>query len=108
MIRFAPICLAESTPKRPTAPSPTTKTVDPGFTLAASAANQPVPKTSDVASRLGITSLEGRSLVCDQSAVGKRNTQQAGLRAAHKLASNARGLVTIPADHADVIRGCKR
>jgi hypothetical protein len=31
----------------PTAPSPTTATVMPGFTLAASATNQPVPITSD-------------------------------------------------------------
>src|SRR5690606_40728553 len=36
----APISLAESTPSRPTAPSPTTTTVLPGFTRAASAANQ--------------------------------------------------------------------
>jgi hypothetical protein len=43
MIRPAPICFAERTPSRPTAPSPTTATVMPGFTLAASAANQPVP-----------------------------------------------------------------
>src|SRR5256885_4973077 len=59
MIRSAPICLAESTPRRPTAPSPTMATVIPGFTFAASAANQPVPKTSEVDSRLGIMSLEG-------------------------------------------------
>ena len=44
MIRSAPMCLAESTPSNPTAPSPTTATVEPGFTLAASAANQPVPR----------------------------------------------------------------
>ena len=30
MIRSAPICLAERTPSRPTAPSPTTTAVDPG------------------------------------------------------------------------------
>src|SRR5437016_7011191 len=59
IIRPAPICLAESTPRRPTAPSPTTTTVPPGFTLAASAANQPVPNTSEAASRLGIRSLVG-------------------------------------------------
>jgi hypothetical protein len=33
MIRPAPICLAESTPSRPTAPSPTTATVLPGFLI---------------------------------------------------------------------------
>src|SRR5438876_7733443 len=59
MIRLAPICLAESTPRSPTAPSPTTTTVLPGFTLAALAANQPVPMTSESASRLGTMSSEG-------------------------------------------------
>src|SRR5438874_12236811 len=61
MIRPAPICLAESTPSRPTAPSPTTATVLPDFTFAASAANQPVPRTSETDSRLGISSSEGTS-----------------------------------------------
>src|SRR5437870_8858852 len=61
MIRSAPICLAESTPRRPTAPSPTTATVAPGFTLAASAANQPVPITSERVRRLGIMSADGTS-----------------------------------------------
>src|SRR6266581_2182533 len=69
MIRSAPICLAESTPRRPTAPSPTTATVMPGFTFAASAANQPVPKTSEVDSRLGIMSLEGTPGVADELGV---------------------------------------
>src|SRR5437763_17022050 len=59
IIRSAPICLAESTPSRPTAPSPTTTTVAPGFTLAASAANQPVPRTSEAANRLGTRSSGG-------------------------------------------------
>ena len=59
MIRSAPICFADSTPSSPTAPSPTTTTVDPGFTFAASAANQPVPSTSDVVSRLGNNSAGG-------------------------------------------------
>src|SRR3954464_12616022 len=59
MIRSAPICLADSTPISPTAPSPTTTTVEPGLTLAASAANQPVPSTSEVASRPGTTSSDG-------------------------------------------------
>src|SRR5439155_10694367 len=35
MILSAPICFAERTPSRPTAPSPTTATVMPVFTLAA-------------------------------------------------------------------------
>ena len=59
MIRSAPISFAESTPRRPTAPSPTTTTVEPGRTVAASAANQPVPRTSETASRLGTRSAEG-------------------------------------------------
>src|SRR6266403_1470519 len=61
MILPAPICFAESTPSRPTAPSPTTATVAPGFTLAASAANQPVPITSERVRRLGIMSADGTS-----------------------------------------------
>src|SRR3954466_9793379 len=59
MIRSAPICLAERTASRPTAPSPTTTAVFPGFTSAASAANHPVPSTSDAARRLGIKSSDG-------------------------------------------------
>src|SRR5437879_6426271 len=59
MIRSAPFCFAERTARRPTAPSPTTATVMPGFTLAASFANQPVPRTSEVARRCAIISLEG-------------------------------------------------
>src|SRR5712692_5118140 len=59
MIRSAPICLAESTASKPTAPSPTTAIVMPGFTFAASAANQPVPRTSEVARRFGIISFAG-------------------------------------------------
>src|SRR5579875_3812155 len=41
MIRPAPICFAESTASRPTAPSPTTTTVEPGFTFAAAANVKP-------------------------------------------------------------------
>src|SRR5437879_3970852 len=74
MIRSAPICLAESTPSNPTAPSPTTATVEPGFTFAASAANQPVPMTSDTVNKLGIKSSEGISGVATKvpSASGTR------------------------------------
>src|SRR5207302_5699031 len=74
MIRAAPICLAERIPKRPTAPSPTTATVEPGFTFAASAANQPVPLTSESVNKLGIKSSEGRSGVATKvpSASGTR------------------------------------
>src|SRR5206468_9011088 len=63
-------------PRRPTAPSPTTTTGAPGFTFAASAANQPVPKTSEAVSRLGITSFEGTLGVATSvpSASGTRNS----------------------------------
>jgi hypothetical protein len=48
-------CLVISiTRARPTAPSPTTTIAAPGFTPAASAAYQPVPGTSEVASRAAI------------------------------------------------------
>jgi hypothetical protein len=53
MIRSAPISFAAITPHRPTAPSPTTTAVEPGLTSAASAAHQPVPSTSETASRPG-------------------------------------------------------
>src|SRR6266705_1299850 len=75
MMRPAPFCFADKTPSRPTAPSPTTTTVPPGFTLAASAANQPVPMTSDSVSRLGSSSSEGTSGVATSvpSASGTRS-----------------------------------
>src|SRR6266511_1731954 len=41
MIRPAPICLAERTARRPTAPSPTTTTVTPGLTFADAANVKP-------------------------------------------------------------------
>src|SRR5438445_313614 len=59
MICPAPSCLAARTASRPTAPSPTTATVLPGCTWAALAPNQPVPSTSEAASRLGTRSSEG-------------------------------------------------
>src|SRR4051794_10854101 len=58
MIRVAPSCFAASTAMRPTAPQPTT-TVLPGPASAATAANQPVPRTSEAASRLAILSTGG-------------------------------------------------
>src|ERR687883_613427 len=75
IIRAAPICLAESPPSRPTAPSPTTATVLPGWTLAATAANQPVPITSESVSKLGISSFDGTSGVATSvpSASGTRS-----------------------------------
>src|SRR5229473_2737476 len=76
MMRSAPMILADRIPSRPTAPSPTTATVPPGFTFAASAANQPVPITSETASRLGIRSSGGIPGVATRvpSASGTRST----------------------------------
>ena len=59
MIRSTPSRLAARTASRPTAPSPTTTTVLPGPASTATAPNQPVPKTSEAASRLGIRSTSG-------------------------------------------------
>ncbi len=75
IIRVSPIWRAERTPSKPTTPSPTTTTVIQGFTLAASAANQPVPKTSEVVSRLGSNSSVGMEGVATSvpSAKGTRN-----------------------------------
>ncbi len=104
IIRSAPICLAESTASSPTAPSPTTTTVVPGFTLAASAANQPVPSTSDVVSRLGTRSPDGTSGRCHQRPVGQRDAQQWRLRPRHELTMDARRLVTVLAMGTRVVR----
>src|SRR3954447_10980819 len=59
MIRSAPNCLAARIAMSPTAPSPTTTTVLPGPAWAATAANQPVPSTSEAASSDGISSGSG-------------------------------------------------
>ena len=52
-------------------------TVAPGVTCAASAANQPVPRTSDVVSRLGSRSSDGTSLVAT-SVPSARGTRSSG------------------------------
>src|SRR5437764_12256037 len=108
MIRSAPICFADSTPSRPTAPSPTTATVMPGFTLAASAANQPVPRTSDTDSRLGIKSSGGTSGVATRvpSASGTRNMGACASPNEHAVL--AARLVTDPAVGTGVIGGEER
>ncbi len=59
MTRSAPIWAAASTPQRPTAPSPTTTAVSPGFTPAATAACQPVAITSVSASSDGTRASSG-------------------------------------------------
>jgi hypothetical protein len=74
MIRSAPSWLAASTASSPTAPSPTTATVLGGPASAATAPNQPVPSTSEAASKLRIRSSEGMSGVATRvpSARGTR------------------------------------
>ena len=61
--RSAPSSTAASTAHRPTAPSPTTATVSPGFTPAATAQCQPVGKTSERVSRDGTSAASGTSSV---------------------------------------------
>src|SRR5215217_3330254 len=96
MIRSAPSCLAASTASRPTAPSPTTATVLPGAASAATAPNQPVPSTSEAASRLGIISSGGRPGVATR------------VPSASGLPVDARRLVAGPADLAGVVGGEER
>src|SRR6266404_6126582 len=107
MILWAPICLADSTPSKPTAPSPTTTTVESGFTFAASAANHPVPITSESANKLGTISPEGTSGV-HQGAVSEWHPQQRCLRRADELRVLARGLITDLAVGAGVVGGEER
>src|SRR3954466_10722527 len=119
MIRSAPSCLAASTPSRPTAPSPTTATVLPGPTSAATAANQPVPSTSEAASRDGTNFSSGTAGGGgggaaagggDEGAVGQRDTCVLGLGAdgAHQLGVHAAGLVAGLAGLAGVVGGEER
>src|SRR4051794_6375988 len=110
MIRSAPSCRAARTPSRPTAPSPTTATVLPGPAAAATAANQPVPSTSDAARKPGTRSSSGTAGGRHQGAVGERDTQVLRLRALRpdRLPMHAGGLVAGPADRAGVVRGEER
>src|SRR5215208_3138528 len=110
MIRSAPSCLAASTASRPTAPSPTTATVLPGPASAATEPNQPVPSTSEAASRLGIRSSGGTSGVATRVPFGERNAQQLGLgsQRAHGDAVHAGALVPGTADPAGVVGGPER
>ena len=103
MIRSAPICFAESTPSRPTAPSPTTATVAPGFTLAASAANQPVPSTSDVVEQARDQVVRRDARRRHQRPVRQRHAQHRRLRPGHELAMHARRLVAVLAVRAGVV-----
>ena len=110
MIRSAPSCFAARTPSRPTAPSPTTATVLPGPASAATAANQPVPSTSEAASSDGIRSASG----CP--GVATRVPSASGMRASSAWVPivpmstrvHAAGLVAGPADLAGVVGGEER
>src|SRR5215217_3785229 len=110
MICSAPSWLAASTASSPTAPSPTTATVLAGPASAATAANQPVPSTSEAASRLGISSAAGSSGGGDQGAVGQRDPQQLGLgtQGAHGHPLDTGALVAGPAELAAVVGGPER
>ncbi len=94
----------------PTAPSPTTTTVLPAPASAATAPNQPVPRTSEAASRLGTRSADGTSGGGNEGAVGERDAQQLRLRtvAADVLGVHAAGLVAGEADLAGVVGGEER
>ncbi len=61
--RSAPIWAAASTAQSPTAPSPTTTTVSPGFTPAETAQCQPVGRTSERVSSDGSIDASGRPSV---------------------------------------------
>src|SRR6516225_3030471 len=108
MIRSAPSSRAASTASRPTAPSPTIATVLPGRTSAATAPNQPVPSTSEAASRLGIRA--GLAVGGHEGAVGQGDAQVLGLRAvrADGLHAGAAALVAGLADLAGAVRGHER
>ena len=69
MIRSAPRRRAAMTPQRPTAPSPTTATIFPGPTFAASAAWWPVPITSESVSSGGMSASSAADRERDERAV---------------------------------------
>ena len=110
MIRSAPSCWAARTPSRPTAPSPTTATVLPGPASAATAANQPVPSTSEAASSDGIRSASGMPGVATRvpSASGMRASSDWVPRVPIRTAVHAVRLVAGLADLAGVVGGPER
>ena len=110
MIRSAPSCWAARTPSRPTAPSPTTATVLPGPASAATAANQPVPSTSEAASRLGSGRRRGHPgwrPGCRRPA-GPAASSAWAPTGADGSRVDAGGLVAGPADLAGVVGGEER
>src|SRR5436190_18075116 len=110
MIRSAPRCFAASTPSRPTAPSPTTATVFPGPTSAATAPNQPVAEHIGSREETGDQIWRRHVGGCHERAVGERDARTFGLRSdgADGFAVNARALVAGPTDLARVVGGKER
>ena len=108
MIRSAPICLAESTPSRPTAPSPTTATVDArlhvGRVGGEPAGAQHVGERQQARDQV----VRGNIRRGHQRAVRERDAQQRRLRAADELAVLARRLVAGLAVGAGVVGGEER
>jgi hypothetical protein len=74
--------------------SQTFENVNNEIPFAASAANQPVPMTSESVSRLGIKSSEGIFGVATRVPVREGDAQQSGLCASHELAVLAGQLVS--------------
>ena len=110
MIRSAPSRFEAITPHRPTAPSPTTATVLPGPTCAASAAWWPVPITSVSASSDGISALSAStgSATSVPSACGTRTASPCPPSTSakpylppcrHSLCSPSRQKTQLPSDH---------
>ena len=106
IICSAPSCLAASTASSPTAPSPTTATAFPGPAWAATAANHPVPSTSEAASNDGISSASGWSGVATRCHQPTQSAQiQTGHRSWRRAGAERMGLVASLADLAGVVGG---
>ena len=86
MIRSAPRRCAASTPQSPTAPSPTTTTVDPARTPAEIAAWCPVPITSDEREQVGDHRVLRNAGRGDERAVGKWRPDELTLATVDKTA----------------------
>src|SRR3954464_746183 len=102
MMRSAPICFAESTPRSPTAPSPTTTTVAPGFHVRCiggkPAGAHHVRQGEHAGDVVGIGYVASR----DECAVGERHAQSWRLCAADRRPALAGGLIPMPAMRARV------
>jgi hypothetical protein len=94
MIRSAPTCLAETTRSSPTAPSPTTASVEPGFTLAALAANHPGAYDAEERQQARNHPFRENIQGNDQVAVGEWDAQLRRLGSADELGVLAGRLVS--------------